>query len=148
MIAKVRKHMTRPRFLQSRFPGLPPRPGFYARWDIKGLTSLMQILFVSALIVVTYKSIAPAQSSVMINHWDKVLHVSAYAILTGLAGLAFPRWPLMGIALFVALFGAGLEVAQGLMHFGRTGSLWDLAANVAGIGLVIGVWAILCHKVS
>jgi VanZ family protein len=70
---------------------------------------------------------------------DKLLHCGGYfALATWFAGVTRrSRYLVMG-ALLIA-FGGGLEIAQGLMHNGRTADWFDFLAN--SVGVVIGVGA-------
>lgn len=73
--------------------------------------------------------------------WDKLLHVAAYAVLTGLALLLVPagrpwRWSAAAAVLVLATV---LEVQQGTVA-GRTASLADALANL--VGVVLGVVAV------
>lgn len=109
-------------------PHLSLHPGW-----LRGLLAL-------AILLITYKSIAPASGGVPILHFDKFIHAAAYALLTGLIGFCWPRLSLLWIAIGTTFYGASLEIIQYLLPFGRTGSLADAIANLAGILFVIYVW--------
>lgn len=74
-----------------------------------------------------------------VNGMDKVDHAIAYLVLTAWFTALLQRrlWP--GVVLGMLLFGAGIEVAQELMHLGREGSFADLLADAVGIGLGMAV---------
>jgi VanZ family protein len=70
--------------------------------------------------------------------WDKFQHASAYALLAILALLAkygdtrgakVSDYKTLGL---VILFGAAIEVAQGMLTPSRSAELFDLAANMIG----------------
>lgn len=63
---------------------------------------------------------------------DKVQHFLAYGLLAFLIALGWPKMRLVFVILLAALFGIGVEIAQGLTHFGRTASLFDAGANLIG----------------
>jgi VanZ family protein len=71
---------------------------------------------------------------------DKISHIVGHGTLamyfTGL--VARPRW--WKIFLYLAIFGAVIEVAQYYMHVGRNGDARDLLANMMGaaLGLLAG----------
>ena len=67
----------------------------------------------------------------------------AYAALTGLLALGWPKLPLKLMFLGPALIGALLEIGQALMPYGRTGSWADMAANTLGGLFVVMCWVIL-----
>ncbi|MGK2907210.1 MAG: VanZ family protein [Desulfuromonadales bacterium] len=73
--------------------------------------------------------------------WDKLLHGSAYAVLTLLIAQFLFCLPLhpgkaCRVALLAALcLGALMEVAQLLAHTGRTAEWWDLFADAVGASL-------------
>ena len=65
-------------------------------------------------------------------HVDKVKHFVAYGSLAGATVLGWPRANLWRIVALAALLGAALEVAQGMGGLGRTASVADGVANLAG----------------
>ncbi len=70
------------------------------------------------------------------EHTDKLVHaLMMFGVYTALAlDLRRPLTPRLRWLLFaaVALFGAAIELAQQSMHLGRTASIPDLAADLAG----------------
>jgi len=95
--------------------------------------------FLLCLAAILYLSLAPSEATPAANlGWDKARHALAYFVLTGLGLFAFGSRPvLLG---GVLLLGAGVEVAQAAMDLGRQGDLADLAANLTGEGLALGIW--------
>lgn len=86
---------------------------------------------------------------------DKILHVGAYAVLTGLALLAAVWAPVRGRGRFpdavpAVLWGAlgvgiALEVAQGF--FGtRTPDVLDVVTNAVGVCLGAAAWRLAPHR--
>ncbi|WP_380675893.1 VanZ family protein [Salinigranum sp. GCM10025319] len=75
---------------------------------------------------------------------DKVVHAASYAVVAGLAA-ASRDWrrrglAVLGIVVAVAVFGAGVEVAQSFVP-GRTMSGADAVANAVGAATgVVGWW--------
>lgn len=67
-----------------------------------------------------------------LNHADKVQHFGAYALLCGAGCLGWPKVNVFWVAAGAALFGVGIELAQGMMSLGRTPSILDGVANLAG----------------
>lgn len=97
--------------------------------------------FVLWLLAILFLSLAPAEATLVPELWgDKVRHALAYFVLTGLGLLTFgPRWPLL---VGIAFLGAGVEVAQATMGFGRAGEWADLLANLSGEALAIALWQV------
>ncbi|MEH6677189.1 hypothetical protein [Phenylobacterium sp.] len=95
--------------------------------------------FLLCLAAILYLSLAPSEATPAADlGWDKARHALAYFVLTGLGLFAFgPRLVLLG---GVVLLGAGVEAAQAAMGLGRQGDLIDLAANLTGEGLALGIW--------
>lgn len=114
----------------------------YARPTVKGIVWLSRLAYVAALIVLTYESLEPTMPSIDVTHIDKVMHALAYAVLTGLFAFALPKLKLWHVFLWPTVYGAFIEVAQELMPYDRTGSLWDLLANMAGSVAVLILWVL------
>lgn len=54
-----------------------------------------------------------------------------------------------GVAIAVATFGGAVEIAQQSMGAGRSGDVWDFAADCAGVavGILSAMWALrVWHK--
>jgi VanZ family protein len=98
--------------------------------------------FVLCLTAILYLSLAPSEATPAANlGWDKARHALAYFVLTGLGLFTFgPRLFLLG---GVVLLGAGVEIAQAAMNLGRQGDLVELAANLTGEGVALGIWTIM-----
>jgi len=99
-------------------------------------------VFFLGLLVLTYSSIVPATGSPTINHFDKVQHAIGYGLLATLLALAWPRLRLMWVALLPIFYGVGMEIAQSITPYGRTGSLLDAAANAFGAIAVVAIWSL------
>ena len=70
---------------------------------------------------------------------DKLFHALVFAALTGPAVLVLPRKYLWFWLAHMIALGAGIEVVQSLGDNGRTGSVWDFLADLAGIAIALGV---------
>jgi hypothetical protein len=71
---------------------------------------------------------------------DKVFHAVCFGALTGPAVLVLPPkylWFWLG---HMVMLGAGIEIVQAMGENGRTSSVWDFLADLAGIAaaLVVG----------
>jgi VanZ family protein len=70
---------------------------------------------------------------------DKVEHASAYFGLTFWFGGLVGRTRYLILACWMLAFGAAIEVAQGLMGWGRTADIWDLAADAVGVAMALAL---------
>ena len=85
--------------------------------------------------------------------WDKANHFTGYFLLTTwFTGVAQRSRYLMVGALLIA-FGGTLEIAQGVMHEGRTADWFDFLANSLGVSsgvtlafLGLGNWMVWIEK--
>ena len=89
------------------------------------------------------RSLTPMQASVSVPGLDKVVHLCAYLVLGVLCLPALPRVHPLFVWLGLALFGAGIEFAQGSMNAGRSGDPLDEIANMSGAGLAVLCWIII-----
>ena len=97
-------------------------------------------IFIAAVLLIIHESLIPAGNNSAPNNWDKIVHFIAYFVLSVLALLAFPRARLLPIIAGLTLLGVGIEIAQAMMPFGRSGSLADAIANMLGAALPTGLW--------
>jgi hypothetical protein len=100
-------------------------------------------LYALATGVVLYMCLAPTPdvpgASLL---WDKAEHAITWAILTGSGLLLSPRRP-RAIVLYSLGLGAGIEVLQAAMNFGRQGDWRDFAADSIGVGVALLAWMLL-----
>lgn len=97
-------------------------------------------LYVLATGVVLYLCLAPSQDVPGENLiWDKAAHALTWAILTGAGLVLSPRRP-RAILAFTLGLGAGIEVLQATMGFGRDGDWRDLVADSLGAFTALLVW--------
>ena len=93
-----------------------------------------------AMALAAYLLIAPdVGPPPVIPFQDKLFHAIVFAALTGPAILALPRKYLWFWVAHMIALGVGIEVVQALGDNGRTGSLWDFLADLAGIAAALGV---------
>lgn len=92
---------------------------------------LLAVLFAAAIF---YLSFQPASGLPGPPYADKVQHALAYAILTILMALGWPKIRLPGIVCMAIIFGVGVEIAQGMGAQGRIVSVHDAIANGVGAG--------------
>jgi VanZ family protein len=92
---------------------------------------LLQAAFWAALLVALAGALWPAPPTPEVDNLDKAVHFTTFYVLELLTLLAFPRTRLLAPVVGLVLFGGGIEIAQGFT--GRDASLWDLAADTAGV---------------
>ena len=95
-----------------------------------------RLAFVAAIvcaIVIAFLSLLPGDELPSQNLNDKLNHVIAYGVLTGLAVVGRGSWSLLWVMVLATGYGALLEVLQGVMPYGRSASTLDALANTAGV---------------
>ncbi|MEE4204734.1 MAG: hypothetical protein V2I39_00480 [Erythrobacter sp.] len=101
------------------------------------IARLFQLLFWAALVFAFVMAALPQPPALPGDPGDKVQHVLAFLVLTGLAALGYPKLGLLVIFLGLALFGAAIEAVQAIPELGRTPSWLDWFADVAAIAFVL-----------
>ncbi|MEM7729105.1 MAG: VanZ family protein [Pseudomonadota bacterium] len=96
------------------------------------MTPFFRLCAVLIALAIVYLSLQPPGGAQTVPHIDKLKHFVAYAALSGAVGLGWARLPLWAVVAMAALFGVGMEVAQGLGGLGRVASVADALANLAG----------------
>ena len=79
---------------------------------------------------------------------DKLFHAVVFAALTGPGVLVLPRKYLWFWVAHMIALGAGIEIVQPLGDNGRTGSLWDFLADLAGIAVALGIGRVIRARVE
>ena len=74
---------------------------------------------------------------------DKVQHMLAFAVLTLLAVLAFPRTAWWRIALGLSLFGIAIEVVQAIPALHRDSDWLDWVADTAAVAAMLALIAVV-----
>lgn len=112
----------------------------------KQLETLKWTAPIGMALVIAWLSIAPSDHSAIPSGNDKLGHVLAYGTLT-LSAIWAAGWARWIQALMACLaYGAVMEVAQGLMPFGREFSLLDMVANTAGALAALAVFWIWSQR--
>jgi VanZ family protein len=74
---------------------------------------------------------------------DKVEHIVAFATLAALASFAYPRVALTRLLVGLSLFGALIELVQGIPAIGRDRDVWDWVADTVAVAAVLAlVWLV------
>lgn len=99
-----------------------------------------------ALIGITVLALLPSEmlTAPVFNWWDKAQHALAFVVLTLMGFVAFPtQW--MRVALWLMLYGVGLELAQ--LAVGWRFAEWqDVVADSVGVMLAVALRAGLIWK--
>ena len=118
-------------FAESQFVMLKPLGSPVPRISL--LIRLAQAVFLAAVIFTFYSAVIPPRHAVQFVPWDKAEHFIAFYALTGLGAAAFPRRRLWVIAVLLSLFGALIEIVQGLPSVHRDRDFWDWVADTLAI---------------
>ena len=102
------------------------------------LVSLIRIVFGMALVFALFMALDPKPPHVVPMHlWDKWYHMAAFATLALLAGLGWPRMPLLRLGEHLSFLGALIEVAQAMPIVHRDCDIWDWVADTAAIAVAL-----------
>jgi VanZ family protein len=106
------------------------------------------------ILFILYSTLAPSADVPNLHIWDKLEHAGAFFGLTMWFGglIRRRRYPLL--ALWMLLLGAGIELAQGYMGWGRDMDARDFLADSLGVGVALvllcvglGQWAVFAERV-
>ena len=96
---------------------------------------MLQVIFISYVLVVIFLSLIPASGMGGVEYMDKAAHASAYGFMGILAYISFETLgKRMIIFIFMFLLGISLEFLQ-LLVPGRSASVYDALANTTGLVL-------------
>ena len=95
------------------------------------------IAFWACLIGAYVLAIMPGHDAPSVFLWDKLNHMLAFFVVTILYRLAYPRTPVVVIAVAMALFGGAIELSQAVPFIHRDAE-WDdwfadCGAAIAGL---------------
>ena len=101
-------------------------------WLLAGFSLIMALL--------------PKPPSMPIDRFgDKFAHMLAFAVLTVVARLAWPRTPIWIAALLLSLYGAAIELLQTIPALHRDSDARDWVADTAAIALALLLAQFLIH---
>jgi VanZ family protein len=98
----------------------------------------VRTFFWIALVFTFACAVVPAKHSVHFMPWDKANHFVAFYSLTILAAAAFPTRRLIWLAIGLSMFGAAIEIVQGLKFVARDRDFWDWVADTIAIAAAQG----------
>lgn len=97
------------------------------------LLRVAQLVFWATLVFTFVCAVMPAPSAPKLFPWDKAEHFAAFYTLTVLSVLAFPRRPLVALAVALSAFGAAIELVQALPIVNRDCDFWDWVADTVAV---------------
>jgi VanZ family protein len=96
---------------------------------------MVQVIYISYVLVVILLSLLPRTVAGGGEHLDKIAHAVSYGIMGVLAYIAFHTFrKRITIFIFMFLLGVSLELFQ-IYVPGRDASVYDAAANTTGLAL-------------
>lgn len=100
---------------------------------------LTVIAFWACLIGAYVFAILPGREAPSIFLWDKLNHMIAFFVVTILCRLAYPRLPVLLIALLMAGFGGAIELSQAVpfIHRDAEWNDWFADCGAAIVGLIM-----------
>jgi VanZ family protein len=109
--------------------------------------ALARIAFVIALAAAVIMALLPKPPALPIDRFgDKFEHVLAFAVLAGLAALAFPKAAPWRTAERLSFLGALIEVAQSLPIIRRDCDFRDWVADTIAVVVVTGIAALVLPR--
>ncbi len=107
------------------------------------------LLFWAALALAVTMALLPRPPVTPIDRFgDKFQHMLAFATMTGLATVAFPRAPLLRIGERLSFLGALIEVCQSIPALGRDCDIRDWIADTLAIAVVLLLATALRRRLS
>jgi len=105
------------------------------------LAGILAVLFWLATLFTLVMALIPAPPAMILAASDKVMHMAAFAVLSLLAALAFPRRRAIPLFAGLAALGGAIEILQMIPDLRRDAELADWLADCAAIAVVL----VLCR---
>ena len=107
-------------------------------------TLLLRLVLVAAVVFAVTMALLPKPPHVPIDQFgDKFEHMLAFGVITLLATIAYPRFPLPRLVERLSFLGALIEVAQSIPALHRDCDIHDWIADTLAITVVLLiVWAV------
>ena len=97
------------------------------------------ILFWLSVVFAVTMAILPQSPHLPGMPSDKLQHIMAFTVMTGLACLAYPDLPKLRLLGLMIALGAGIELAQAIPALHRDSELLDLVADSAASAVTLPV---------
>ena len=107
---------------------------------------LLRLAFWAALCFAFVMAVLPHPPDVPGDPSDKVQHIIAFTVLSGLAGASFRTTPLLPIGIRLSAFGALIEVAQAIPALHRDSSVIDWVADTGAVLAVLLIVALVRRR--
>lgn len=104
---------------------------------------LLRLTFCAALLIAFVMAVLPHPPQVPGAPTDKVQHILAFAVLTGLALAGWPAASRWRIVFGLAGFGALIELVQAIPMLHRSSELADWLADAGAILVVLALGALV-----
>jgi VanZ family protein len=88
---------------------------------------------------ITVSCLEPPRYVPNLHLWDKLEHALAFYGMTVWFGGLIRERSYLKLAGWMLLFGAGIEVAQGVMGLGRDADVMDFAADTVGVAVALAM---------
>ena len=116
---------------------------------------LWMVLYAAWLSAILWLSLDPSPPSVDLGPlgWDKFQHAAAYALLTLFGGLSLQRFLRPSLAWVAAwgiavLYGAMMEIGQGMLTSHRSADWLDVLANAFGAAAAVLLGRRVCRRIA
>lgn len=105
-----------------------------------GSSLIWRFICAALTLLILWVALMPAGSAPTGLGWDKLNHVGAIAVATGLAYLSLQslRWAAAAAFLYGTSFGILIEILQGTLTTSRTAEWGDVVADLVGAGCAWG----------
>jgi len=100
------------------------------------MVRLYRIAFWAALLVAFTMAVLPHPP--VIHVWDKLQHMTAFAVLTLLGWVAYPRVSRIKLVLALIAFGGLIEIVQLIPVLQRDSDWHDWLADIVAVALAAG----------
>jgi len=104
---------------------------------------LLRLAFWAALAFAFVMAVLPHPPRMPGDPSDKILHILAFTVLSGLAGASFRSTGLLAIGIRLSVFGALIEIVQAVPMLHRDSSALDWLADSAAVLVVLAIVALI-----
>jgi VanZ family protein len=107
------------------------------------MTKLLRIAFWAATAFAFVMAVLPQPPRLPGDPSDKILHITAFAVLAVLAAAAYRRTRIAWLLAGLSLFGALIEAVQAIPSLHRDADVIDWLADTAAAGVVLALAALV-----
>ncbi len=107
------------------------------------LDRLLRLAFWAALCFAFVMAVLPHPPQLPGDPSDKIQHILAFTVLSGLAGASYRSTALVPIAIRLSAFGALIEIVQAIPALNRDSSVLDWLADTGAILVVLLIVALV-----